>query len=200
MAPKPLVLIIRDGWGRNPNREQHEYNAVELANTPCSDSLLQKYPWVQIATSGEDVGLPEGTMGNSEVGHQNLGAGRIVYQDSVRITKAIREGDFFENETLSEGIDRARKNNGWVHIMGLASDAGVHSLLKHLYAAVEMCKKRGQEKVAIHLFTDGRDTGPYTGIDFVRQIEEQLAKTGTGKIVSITGRYWAMDRDNRWER
>lgn len=200
MTPKPVVLIVRDGWGRNPNAEQHDYNAVELANTPCSDKLLQKYPWVQIATSGEDVGLPEGTMGNSEVGHQNLGAGRIVYQDSVRITKAIREGDFFQNEALSAGIDRAKKNDGWVHIMGLASDAGVHALLKHLYASVEMCKKRGQEKVAVHLFTDGRDTGPYTGIDFAGQIEEKLAEIGVGQIASITGRYWAMDRDNRWER
>ncbi|GAB6090085.1 2,3-bisphosphoglycerate-independent phosphoglycerate mutase [Spirochaeta dissipatitropha] len=200
MAAKPLVLIVRDGWGRNPNPEQKEYNAVELATTPCSDALLKKYPWVQIATSGEDVGLPDGTMGNSEVGHQNLGAGRIVYQDSVRITKAIREGDFFENEALKNGIERAKTNNGWVHIMGLASDAGVHALLKHLYASVEMCKKHGQDKVAVHLFTDGRDTGPFTGIDFVRQIEENFARIGAGKIVSITGRYWAMDRDNRWER
>ncbi|AFG36629.1 2,3-bisphosphoglycerate-independent phosphoglycerate mutase [Spirochaeta africana] len=200
MAPKPVVLIVRDGWGRNPNPDQHDYNAVELANTPCSDTLLKKYPWVQIATSGEDVGLPEGTMGNSEVGHQNLGAGRIVYQDSVRITKAIREGDFFRNESLTAGIERAKKNAGWVHIMGLASDAGVHALLNHLYASVEMCKKLGQTKVAVHLFTDGRDTGPYTGIEFIRQIEEKLAEIGIGQVASITGRYWAMDRDNRWER
>ncbi len=198
--PKPVVLVVRDGWGNNPYSEHDKYNAVKLANTPCNDRLLKQYPWTRIHTSGEDVGLPDGTMGNSEVGHQNLGAGRVVYQESVRITKAIREGEFFQNEKLLAGVRRAKENNGWVHIMGLASDAGVHGLLTHLYACVELCKREGHSKVALHLFTDGRDTGPYTGIEFVRQIEEKLGEIGVGKIASLTGRYWAMDRDFRWER
>ena len=198
--PKPVVLIVRDGWGRNPHPEHAEFNAVLKANTPCNDRLLVEYPWTTIHTSGEDVGLPEGTMGNSEVGHQNLGAGRIVDQDSVRITKAIREGDFFENRALISAVDRARGSDGTVHIMGLASDAGVHSLLDHLYGCLELCKRRGQERVAVHLFTDGRDTGPYTGIEFIRRIEEKMAEIGVGRVVSICGRYYAMDRDNRWER
>ena len=200
MGKKPVVLIVRDGWGRNPNQDQDEYNAVKLANTPCNDSLLKTYPWTTIATSGEDVGLPEGTMGNSEVGHQNLGAGRVVDQESVRITKSIREGDFFENERLVEGVKRAKEKDGWVHVMGLASDAGVHSLLGHLYGCLELCKRHNHHKVAIHLFTDGRDTGPFTGLEFARRIEERAREIGVGRIVSISGRYYAMDRDNRWER
>ncbi len=200
MQAKPVVLIVRDGWGHNPNPAQHDFNAVELANTPCDEALRKTYPWTRIATSGEDVGLPDGTMGNSEVGHQNLGAGRIVYQDSVRITKAVREGDFYENEALLKAIQRAKANQGYVHIMGLASDAGVHALLAHLYANVELCKREGQSRVAIHLFTDGRDTGPYTGIDFAQTIEKKLSEIGVGQIASVCGRYWAMDRDNRWER
>ncbi len=200
MGKKPVVLIVRDGWGRNPNTNQDEYNAVKIANTPCNDSLLRNYPWTTIATSGEDVGLPEGTMGNSEVGHQNLGAGRVVDQESVRITKSIREGDFFENERLVEGVKRAKQKNGWVHVMGLASDAGVHSLLGHLYGCLELCKRHNHDKVAIHLFTDGRDTGPFTGLEFARRIEERAKEIGVGRIVSISGRYYAMDRDNRWER
>ena len=197
---KPIVLIVRDGWGRNPNPEHDAYNAVKIANTPCNDRLLAEYPWTTIHTSGEDVGLPEGTMGNSEVGHQNLGAGRIVNQDSVRITKAIRSGEFFENEALLAGVERAKRNDGWVHIMGLASDAGVHSLLGHLFGCLELCKRNGLEKVAVHLFTDGRDTGPYTGIEFVRRIEDKMAEIGVGRVASVAGRYYAMDRDNRWER
>lgn len=200
MGKKPVVLIVRDGWGRNPNTEQDEYNAVKLANTPCNDSLLKTYPWTTIATSGEDVGLPDGTMGNSEVGHQNLGAGRVVDQESVRITKSIREGDFFENERLVEGVKRAKEKGGWVHVMGLASNAGVHSLLGHLYGCLELCKRHNHEKVAIHLFTDGRDTGPFTGLEFAREIEAKTKEIGVGRIVSVSGRYYAMDRDNRWER
>lgn len=199
-TPKPVVLVVRDGWGRNPNPEQQSYNAVALANTPCSDRLLREYPWTTIHTSGEDVGLPDGTMGNSEVGHQNLGAGRIVYQESVRITKAIRDESFFAIETLSKGIARAKERDGWVHVMGLASDAGVHALLKHLFACVEACKRADHSKVAVHLFTDGRDTGPYTGIKFIQTIQKELDAIGIGRIVSICGRYYAMDRDNRWER
>ena len=200
MGKKPVVLIVRDGWGRNPNEEQDEYNAVKLANTPCNDSLLKTYPWTTIATSGEDVGLPDGTMGNSEVGHQNLGAGRVVDQESVRITKSIREGDFFENGRFLEGIERAKEKGGWVHLMGLASNAGVHSLLGHLYGCLELCKRHNHDKVAIHLFTDGRDTGPFTGMEFARQIEAKTEEIGVGRIVSVSGRYYAMDRDNRWDR
>ncbi|MFP4223055.1 MAG: 2,3-bisphosphoglycerate-independent phosphoglycerate mutase [Phycisphaeraceae bacterium] len=198
--PKPLVLIVRDGWGRNPNPEQEKYNAIALADTPRDDALLRAYPWTLIATSGEDVGLPEGTMGNSEVGHQNLGAGRVVDQESVRISKAIREGSFFENEALRGAIGKAKAADKYVHLMGLASDAGVHALLTHLYGCLELCKKMGQEKVALHLFMDGRDTGPYTGRGFAADIAAKAREIGVGQVASIIGRYYAMDRDNRWER
>jgi 2,3-bisphosphoglycerate-independent phosphoglycerate mutase len=197
---KPAVLIVRDGWGRNPNSEHDAFNAVKLANTPIGDALLQKYPWTLIETSGEDVGLPDETMGNSEVGHQNIGAGRIVNQESVRITKAIRTGEFFENEALVSAINTAKQNNKTVHLLGIASDAGVHGRLGHLFACIELCKKLGQEKVAIHLFTDGRDTGPFTGKAYIETIQAKCDELGTGQIASIIGRYYAMDRDNRWER
>ena len=196
----PAVLIVRDGWGRNPNTEHDKFNAVKLANTPRCDALLREYPWTLIHTSGEEVGLPEGTMGNSEVGHQNLGAGRIVNQESVRITKAIRSGEFFENERMVSAVNRAKENGGTVHLFGIASDAGVHGLMTHLYACVELCRKLGQEKVALHLFTDGRDTGPYTGKEFIAQVEAKCDEIGAGKVASICGRYYVMDRDNRWER
>ena len=196
----PVVLIVRDGWGRNPHREHGPFNAVELASTPRCDELLASYPWTLIHTSGEDVGLPDGTMGNSEVGHQNLGAGRVVDQESVRITKAIRDGSFFENEALAEAVDRARQRGGCVHLLGIASDAGVHGLLDHLHACVELCKRRGQQRVALHLFTDGRDTGPFTGKGFIERIEAKCRAIGVGEVASIVGRYYAMDRDNRWER
>ncbi len=198
---KPMVVIVRDGWGTNPNTPEHdEFNAIKIASTPRGDALLEKYPWTLIATSGEDVGLPDGTMGNSEVGHQNIGAGRIVYQDSVRITKAIREGEFFENDALCAAVDQAKSSGGTVHLMGLASDVGVHSLLGHLYGCVELCAKRDQKKVAIHCFTDGRDSGPFTGKNFLADVESRCKDLGVGQIASIIGRYYAMDRDNRWER
>ncbi len=197
---KPVILIVRDGWGRNPHPEHDAFNAIKLASTPFCDGLLRDYPWTLIRTSGEDVGLPEGTMGNSEVGHQNLGAGRIVNQESVRITKAIREGGFFENPVLTGAVDAAREGGSALHLMGLASDAGVHALLDHLYALLELAKRRDQELVWIHLFTDGRDTGPFTGLGYVRRVEETCRDLGVGRVASICGRYWAMDRDNRWER
>ncbi|MEX2670547.1 MAG: 2,3-bisphosphoglycerate-independent phosphoglycerate mutase [Phycisphaeraceae bacterium] len=196
----PMVLVIRDGWGRNPNAEHRDFNAIELAKTPCADQLLASYPTTLIHTSGEDVGLPEGTMGNSEVGHQNLGAGRVVYQESVRITKAARAGEFSKNDVLREAVERAKREGRTVHLMGLASDAGVHALLDHLYACLELCRELGQEKVAIHCFTDGRDTGPFTGKGLIEQIEAKTRELGVGEVVSISGRYYAMDRDNRWER
>lgn len=199
-APRPVVLIVRDGWGRNPHPEHDRFNAVKLAHTPNADALLKKYPWTLIQTSGEDVGLPDGTMGNSEVGHQNLGAGRIVDQESVRITKAIRNGSFFENPAMKAAILSAKEKNRYVHLLGIASDAGVHGLLDHLYGCIEMCKRHNHARVALHLFTDGRDTGPFTGKEFIRQIEAKCREIGVGQIASIAGRYFAMDRDNRWER
>ncbi len=196
----PAVLIIRDGWGRNPNPEHDKFNAIKLANTPIGDELLKTYPWTLIKTSSEDVGLPEGTMGNSEVGHQNIGAGRIVDQESVRITKAIRNGEFFENEALTGAVKQAKETGRYVHLLGIASDAGVHGLMTHLYACIELCKKLDHDKLSLHLFTDGRDTGPFTGMNYVKQIEAKCKELGVGKVASICGRYYAMDRDNRWER
>ncbi len=198
--PKPVIVIVRDGWGYNPNPDHDAFNAVKLAPTPRCDELLQKYPWVLIHTSGEDVGLPEGTMGNSEVGHQNIGAGRVVDQESVRITKAIRTGEFFENKVLVNAVHAAKRDRRYVHLIGLASDAGVHSLLEHLYACMELCRREEHDKVALHLLTDGRDTGPFTGIEYVRQVQAKCDELGVGTIASIAGRYYAMDRDNRWER
>ena len=196
----PCVLIIRDGWGENPNPEHDSFNAVKLARTPVADRLMREYPTTLIATSGFDVGLPEETMGNSEVGHQNIGAGRIVNQESVRITKACRDGSIAQNETITAAIDHAKRNDRFVHLMGIASDAGVHGLLEHLYALLRVCRERGHTKVAIHLFTDGRDTGPFTGKAYVEQVERFCRDEGIGRVASVMGRYWAMDRDNRWER
>lgn len=196
---RPLILIVRDGWGRNPHRDHDAFNAVKLAATPVCDDLLRQYPWTLIHTSGEDVGLPDGTMGNSEVGHQNLGAGRIVNQESVRITKAIRGEAFYQIPALAEAV-RARGNDQRpVHLMGIASDAGVHGLLSHLFACLELCR-RADRSAAIHLFTDGRDTGPFSGHDFIAQIEAKCRDLGVGQVASVSGRYYAMDRDNRWER
>ena len=196
----PFVLIVRDGWGRNPHPEHREFNAVELAKTPVADRLMREYPSTLVHTSGEDVGVPEGTTGNSEVGHQNLGAGRIVYQDSVRISVAIRNGEFFHNETLVEAVTAAKRAGRSVHLMGIASDAGVHGRLEHLYACLELCRRLDHDRVLVHLFTDGRDTGPFTGKGFIEQVEAKLRQIGVGRIASVIGRYWAMDRDHRWER
>lgn len=197
---KPVVLIVRDGWGHNPNPEHDAFNAIKLANTPRNDELLARYPMTRIHTSARDVGLPDNTMGNSEVGHQNIGAGRIVYQESVRISLAIEDGSFYSNDVINAAIDLAKANEGTVHLVGIASDAGVHGLMTHLYACLEACARLEQMHVALHLFTDGRDTGPFTGIEFVRQIEEECSALGVGWVASICGRYYAMDRDNRWER
>jgi 2,3-bisphosphoglycerate-independent phosphoglycerate mutase len=196
----PVVLIIRDGWGRNPNADHDAFNAIKLARTPVCDDLLAEYPWTLIRTSGLDVGLPPGTMGNSEVGHQNLGAGRIVDQDSVRISRAIEEGPFFDNAILRAALAAARDAGRAVHFMGLASDAGVHARLDHLYALLELARRCKVRAPWIHLFTDGRDTGPSTGLGYVRDVEAKCREFGAGKIASLMGRYWAMDRDNRWER
>lgn len=202
-ALSPLVLIIRDGWGMNPNPSHDAFNAVKVASsrglTPVADRLMRECPWTLIKTSGEDVGLPDGTMGNSEVGHQNIGAGRIVDQESVAITKACRSG-LEKNGTIATAINGCKARGGTVHLLGIASDAGVHGLLDHLYAIVRACKTLSMPRVAIHLFTDGRDTGPFTGKGFIAQIEKEIAAIGVGRIASLSGRYYAMDRDNRWER
>lgn len=196
----PFVLVIRDGWGRNPNPEHDAFNAVRIAKTPTADMLESDWPTTLIGTSGEDVGLNDGTMGNSEVGHQNIGAGRVVYQDAVRISLACREGKLGEIENMRGPIERAKAAGKAVHLMGINSDAGVHALLEHLFAIVRLCKELGQEKVFIHLFTDGRDTGPFTGKGYAESVEAECAEIGVGRIASVIGRYWAMDRDNRWER
>ncbi len=199
---KPVVVIVRDGWGENPNSEHDAFNAVKLAKTPCADALMRRYPHTLIHTCCRHVGLPDGTMGNSEVGHQNIGAGRVVNQESVRITVAIEDGAFFENHALADAVENATKHGNKVHLLGIASDAGVHGLLDHLYACVELCKRRNVPKddVCLHLFTDGRDTGPFTGKAFIERIEKKIGEIGVGRIVSLVGRYYAMDRDNRWER
>jgi 2,3-bisphosphoglycerate-independent phosphoglycerate mutase len=208
MPPKPrntpFVLIIRDGWGENPHPEHDRFNAVKLARTPVDDMLRRDWPWTLIRTSGEDVGLPEGTMGNSEVGHQNIGAGRVVDQESVAITKVCRSGHLHTATELVEAVHAARNAAAAVHLMGIASDAGVHGLLTHLYALVQLCRDLDQKRVVIHLFTDGRDTGPFSGLGFVRQIEEELrglrSERFDVRIGSVMGRFYAMDRDYRWER
>lgn len=195
----PVVLIIRDGWGLNPNPAHDSFNAVKLARTPVAERLMRECPWTLIRTSGEDVGLPAGTMGNSEVGHQNIGAGRIVPQESLVMTKACEAG-LHDNPALRAAIESAKSRGTAVHLLGINSDAGVHGLLEHLYAILRACAKLRQDKVFIHLFTDGRDTGPFTGSAFAEQVEARCREIGVGRIASVIGRYFAMDRDNRWER
>ena len=201
-AHRPVLIIVRDGWGTNPHAEHDAFNAVKLADTPRCDALKKRFPHTQIQTSGRAVGLPEGTMGNSEVGHQNIGAGRVVNQESVRITAAVEDGTFYENTAMIEAVDAAKADGKRVHLFGIMSDAGVHGRLEHLFACVELCKRRGlpAEAVNLHLFTDGRDTGPFTGKDFLATIEDRLRGAGVGRVASLIGRYYAMDRDNRWER
>jgi len=197
---KPFALIIRDGWGHNPDSSEDEYNAVKCANTPVNDMLMAEYSNCLIHTYGEYVGLPGGTMGNSEVGHQNIGAGRIVPQESVRLSKTIREGSFFENEEFHKMIEFTKSRDGKMHVMGLCSDIGVHSLLDHLYGLLELAKKNGMEKVFIHAFTDGRDSPPDSGAGYIADIEKKAGRIGVGRIASVMGRFYAMDRDSRWER
>ncbi len=197
MSKKPYALIIMDGYGVN---ERHEGNAIFAAKTPNMDKYLAEYPNTVIHASGMDVGLPEGQMGNSEVGHTNIGAGRIVYQELTRITKSIQDGDFFENEALVAAVENCKKNNSALHLMGLLSDGGVHSHLSHLFGLLEMAKKNGLEKVFVHCFMDGRDVSPTSGADFAEALVAKMRELETGKIATVMGRYYAMDRDNRWER
>jgi 2,3-bisphosphoglycerate-independent phosphoglycerate mutase len=197
---KPFMLIIRDGWGYNPNPDEDKYNAIKCANTPVDNMLMAEYPHCLIHTSGEEVGLPAGTMGNSEVGHQNIGAGRIVPQESVRISKTIQDGSFFENSEFLNLIKYVKSNNSKMHVMGLCSDIGVHSLLDHLYGLLELTKRNNVEKVFIHAFTDGRDSPPDSGAGYIADIEQKAKEIGVGKIASVMGRFYAMDRDSRWDR
>lgn len=197
---KPVVLIIRDGWGENHDASYDDYNAVKLANTPVADRLRSEYPRTEIQASGLAVGLPEGIMGNSEVGHQNIGAGRVVDQEIVRINKGIATGSVQESPALQAAFANVRAKGSALHFMGLISDAGVHSMLEHLYGLLAIARAEGIENVFLHAFTDGRDTGPFTGKSFIEQAEARMAALGVGQIASVTGRYWAMDRDNRWDR
>jgi 2,3-bisphosphoglycerate-independent phosphoglycerate mutase len=188
---------VLDGWGIRPQRE---HNAIALARTPVYDELLARYPHAQLIASGEAVGLPPGQMGNSEVGHMNMGAGRIVYQDLTRIDKSIRDGDFFENAALIAAMDRCRSGGRALHFIGLLSDGGVHSHQRHLEALIRMAARRKVERVFVHVITDGRDTSPTGGIRYLAQLEEVMKREGTGRVATVCGRYYAMDRDKRWER
>lgn len=194
---KTVLLCIMDGFGNNPSEKG---NAIKAANTPNLDKLMSENPMTYIGASGMDVGLPDGQMGNSEVGHTNIGAGRVVYQELTRITKSISDGDFYENEAFVGAIENCKKNNSALHIMGLMSDGGVHSHNTHMYALVELAKRMGLEKVYIHCFLDGRDVPPASGADYVAQTIAKLEEIGVGKVATVMGRYYAMDRDNRWER
>lgn len=191
------ILIIIDGWGVDSSNSG---NAFHLANTPNLDKLGNEYPRTQLLCSGEAVGLPKGVMGNSEVGHLNIGAGRIVYQDLLRIDMAIKNSEFFENETICRIMSDVTANGSTLHMMGLVSDGGVHSQLEHLLALVDMARKKGVPKLAVHAILDGRDTPPDSGIRYVRQLREHLESRNYGSIASVCGRYYAMDRDNRWDR
>ena len=197
MSKKPTVLLILDGYGLN---DKTEGNAVAQAKTPVMDELMASYPFVKGYASGLSVGLPDGQMGNSEVGHLNMGAGRIVYQELTRITKEIEDGDFFKNEALLAGIANVKANNSDLHLYGLLSDGGVHSHNTHLYGLLELAKREGVENVYVHCFLDGRDTAPTSGKGFIEALEAKMAEIGVGKIASICGRYYVMDRDNRWDR
>ena len=194
---KPTVLLILDGYGLN---EKEEGNAIKQAKTPVMDRLMKEYPFVQGSASGMSVGLPDGQMGNSEVGHLNMGAGRIVYQELTRITKEIEEGTFFENEALVKAMENVKKNDSALHFYGLLSDGGVHSHNTHMYGVLEMAKRFGIEKVYFHAFLDGRDTPPASAADYMQQMVDKMAEIGVGEVASVSGRYYAMDRDTNWDR
>ncbi|MCF0126800.1 MAG: 2,3-bisphosphoglycerate-independent phosphoglycerate mutase [Clostridia bacterium] len=197
MKDKLTMLMILDGFGDNKNQDG---NAIKLAKTPNIDKLMKKYSNEDIYTSGLSVGLPEGQMGNSEVGHTNIGAGRIVYQELTRITKSIEDGDFFTNPEFISAIENCKKHKSKLHILGLVSDGGVHSHDRHLYGLLEMAKRRDFENVYVHCFLDGRDTPPASAESYIAKLEEKMAEKKVGKIASISGRFYAMDRDKRWER
>src|SRR3989454_585578 len=199
-GPRPFVLIVMDGWGINPRKEG---NAIALAHTPNIDKLAREWPHTAIKTSGEAVGLPEGQMGNSEVGHQNIGAGKRVLQDYTRINESIRDGSFFHNPALLKAVEHVRKNASQLHICGLLGNGGVHAHETHLEALLRLAQMHDIEKVYVHAFTDGRDTSPTGGIEFMRHLQARASEIGgahAAKVATVSGRYYAMDRDNRWER
>src|SRR5712664_510389 len=193
--PKPIVLTVLDGWGY---RAETNGNAIALARKPAYDELIQKFPNTLIHTSGPFVGLPEGQMGNSEVGHLNIGAGRIVDMDITRVDQLISSGAFFEQPLLLQAMERGRERQ--LHLLGLVSDGGVHSHIEHLFALLRMARENKVERVFVHCFMDGRDTPPNSGIDYLRQLQQKMREYGAGRIATVMGRYYAMDRDNRWER
>jgi 2,3-bisphosphoglycerate-independent phosphoglycerate mutase len=195
--PKPLLLVILDGWGI---RAEREANAIAIAGTPSMDALAREFPSTALKTSGLAVGLPEGQMGNSEVGHTNLGAGRIVYQDLVRINRAIEDGSFFQIPELQNVCRRARASGGALHLLGLVSDGGVHSHEEHLHACLELARREGVGRAFVHAFLDGRDTPPKSGLGYVQSLEKRMRDQGYGQVATVAGRYWAMDRDKRWDR
>ena len=197
MSKKPVVLMVLDGYGLSDIKEG---NAIAMANTPVMDKLMKECPFAPGQASGLAVGLPDGQMGNSEVGHMNIGAGRIIYQDLTRITKAIADGDFFENKALLQAMENCKKNDSDLHLWGLLSDGGVHSHIDHVYGLLEMAKKARLTKVYVHAFLDGRDTPPASGKSYVEQLQNKMNELGVGKIASLSGRYYAMDRDNNWDR
>ncbi len=194
---RPIVLTIMDGFGNNP---EVKGNAIKAAKTPNLDKIFAENPITYIGASGMDVGLPDGQMGNSEVGHTNIGAGRVVYQELTRITKSISDGDFFKNEAFVKAVQNCKENGSALHLMGLLSSGGVHSHNSHLYALLEMAKKNGLEKVYVHCFLDGRDVPPASGAEFIEELNEKIKEIGVGKIATVMGRFYAMDRDNRWAR
>ena len=197
MSKKPTVLMILDGYGLS---DKTEGNAVALAKTPVMDALEKEYPFVKGYASGLAVGLPEGQMGNSEVGHLNMGAGRIVYQELTRLTKEIQDGDFLKNEELLAAVENCKAHDSALHLYGLLSDGGVHSHNTHLYALLQMAKDHGLKKVYVHCFLDGRDTPPASGKDYIEQLLDKMKEIGVGEVASVMGRYYVMDRDNRWDR
>ena len=197
MEKKPVMLMILDGFGIN---DKTDGNAAKLANTPNLDRLKKKYPTTEVYASVLEVGLPDGQMGNSEVGHTNIGAGRIVYQELTKITKSIEDGDFFAIPEFIEAIENCKRYNSKLHILGLVSDGGVHSHNRHLYALLELAKRRDFENVYVHCFLDGRDTPPASAEGYITQLEEKMREKGVGKIATLSGRYYAMDRDKRWDR
>ena len=194
----PICLVIMDGWGIG--NETDKFNAIQVGNTPVLDELMKKYPTAQLQASGEYVGLPDGQMGNSEVGHMNIGAGRIIYQPLTKITKAIRDGDFFTNKALVGVIDKVKAKGGALHLFGLVSPGGVHSHTTHLYGLLELAKKKGLSTVYVHCFLDGRDVPPSSAAQYLDELEQKIKEIGIGQIATIAGRYYPMDRDKRWDR
>src|SRR5512146_3453077 len=195
--PKPLILVILDGWGY---RAETKANAIALARKPTYDRLLREYPNTLIHTSGPYVGLPAGQMGNSEVGHLNIGAGRIVHMDITRLDLKIQNGEFFSNPVLLDAMKHARSGGRRLHLFGLVSDGGVHSHINHLFALLRMAKENGVDRVFVHCFMDGRDTLPTNGAGYIEQLQQKMREYGVGRIASVEGRYYAMDRDKRWDR